>query len=148
MILDKIENYKLYLNISDRIAKAFAYIEKTDLSQMPLGKHLIDNDDIFALVQEYETKEEVDCKLEAHWKYIDIQYVTHGAEVMGITSLKDQVPTYVNKEDDLAFYEGDSTPIEVGAGMFTIFFPDDIHKPCMKSKQSATVRKVVIKVRA
>ena len=57
MVIDKIDNYKLYTSLSERIAKAFAYINKTDLLQIDPGKYEIDGDNIFALIQEYDTKD-------------------------------------------------------------------------------------------
>jgi len=96
MVIDKIENYKLYVSLSEKIAKAFAYINETDLSQTALGKYEIDNDDIFALVQEYDTKDKNECKLEGHSKYIDIQYIIYGVELIGVTSLINQIPVYKN----------------------------------------------------
>ena len=75
MIIDKIENHKLYAGISDKIAKAFSYINKTDLINIAPGTYKIDNDNIFAIVQEYDTKDKSECKLEGHFKYIDIQYI-------------------------------------------------------------------------
>lgn len=68
MVIDKIENHKLYVGLSEKIAKAFNYINKTDLSQTVSGKYEIDGNNIFALVQEYDTKDENDCKLEGHIK--------------------------------------------------------------------------------
>lgn len=62
MVIDKIENSKLYECLSERITKAFAFINETDLSSIALGKYEIDKDDIFALVQEYETKDKSECK--------------------------------------------------------------------------------------
>ncbi len=147
MILDKIENSKLYACLNDRIALAFAYIEETDFSKISAGKYEIVNDSIFALVQEYDTKEISDCKLEGHSKYIDVQYIISGVELMGITSLKNQQPSTKNDESDYALYDCDSTFIRVDAGMFTIFFPDDLHMPGIKLNQISRVKKVVVKVR-
>jgi len=147
MVIDKIENYRLYVNLSEKIARAFAYIIETDLTQMKSGKYIIDNDDIFALVQEYDTKEKIECKLESHFKYIDIQYIINGSELMGVTSLTNQVVINKNEVDDIAFYKGDPYLFRVEAGMFTIFFPDDLHMPCVKLNQISKVKKVVIKVR-
>ena len=147
MVIDKIENHKLYIHLSEKISRAFKYIEETDLAQMESGKYLIDNDDIFALVQEYDTKERKECKLEGHYQYIDIQYIISGIELMGVTSLVDQIPIERNEVADYAFYDCDSSLIRVEAGMFTIFFPDDLHMPCIKLNQISKVKKVVIKVR-
>lgn len=147
MILDKLENQSLYRNITPRLAKAFDYLIQTDLNLLSVGTHYIEDRDIFALVQEYDTKDAKDCKLESHYKYIDIQYMVRGDEGMGVTTLTTQVPTEKNIENDYIFYEADSTLIIVKEGMFTVFFPNDIHKPCIKINKTAHVKKVVIKVR-
>lgn len=147
MVLDKIENFKHYEMLSEKIALAFAYINETDFSQIALGKYEIDKDEVFALVQEYDTKDKSEGKLEGHRRYIDVQYIVSGIELMGVTSLANQKLISRNDEDDYAFFEGDSSFVKVDAGMFAIFFPDDLHMPCIKFKQVSKVRKVVIKVR-
>ena len=35
-----------------------------------MGKYEIKGDEVFAILQSYDTKEEADCKLEAHKKYV------------------------------------------------------------------------------
>jgi beta-galactosidase beta subunit len=42
------------------------------------------------IIQEYNTKEIKDCVLEGHVKYIDIQYIIQGVELMGVTTKKNQ----------------------------------------------------------
>lgn len=147
MILDKIENSKLYIGLGERIAKAFEYIHTTDLLQTAVGKYEIDTDDVFAIVQEYDTKQISECKIEAHRKYIDVQYIISGVELMGVSTLTNQNPVVINEENDYCLYEGDSSLIKLDAGMFTIFFPDDLHMPGIKFNQISKVKKVVVKVR-
>jgi len=147
MVFDKIENYRIYAGLSEQINRAFAYINETDFSQTTVGKYHIDNDDVFALVQEYDTKEREECKLEGHMKHIDLQYVVSGIERMGVVALTNQLPVVKSEEDDYCFYESDMSLIAVGAGMFTLFFPDDLHMPCMKFGQISKVKKVVVKIR-
>ena len=146
MILDTIENYGLYNAINNRIAKGFDFLRTTDLDAIPSGKHDIDGDTIFALVQEYKTKPLNECKLESHKKYIDIQYVIRGEEMMGVTTHNNQKVLEVNEEKDYTFYEGTTSLVRVSKGMFTIFFPDDLHQPCVQTESAAEVKKVVIKV--
>ena len=90
MIFYKIENYQLYVGMGDKIAKAFAWLNETDLVHTSDGKHEIDHDDIFAIVQEYQTKEMSEARLEGHRRFIDIQYVVEGSELMGVTPLNNQ----------------------------------------------------------
>jgi YhcH/YjgK/YiaL family protein len=147
MIIDKIENYKLYCNLSQRIAKAFAYINETDFTGMEAGKHTIDNDSIYAILQNYQTKEKIDCKLEGHYKYIDIQYIINGVELIGVTTLTNQTPIYTDKEKDYSLYENNTSMIRLEEGTFTIFFPDDLHMPSVKSNENSEVKKIVVKVK-
>ena len=146
MILDTLDNYHLYQSINERIAKGFEFLHNTDLDAIPSGKHDIDGDTIFALVQEYQTKPLAECKLESHKKYIDIQYVIRGEEFMGITTKNNQNILEVNEEKDYTFYEGTTSLVRVSKGMFTIFFPDDLHQPCVQTESVSEVKKVVIKV--
>ena len=146
MILDTIDNYHLYQSINERIAKGFDFLRNTDLDAIPSGKHDIDGDTIFVLVQEYQTKPLAECKLESHKKYIDIQYVIRGEEFMGITTKNNQKILEVNEDKDYTFYEGSTSLVRVSKGMFTIFFPDDLHQPCVQTEFASEVNKVVIKV--
>jgi YhcH/YjgK/YiaL family protein len=147
MVIDKIENYRLYSTLTKRLAKGFEFIAETDLVAIGAGKHEIVNDDIFAIVQEYDTKEEKDCVLEGHHKYIDIQYVIQGVELMGFTPLTNQVAVEENLEKDYTFYNGETSMLRVEEGMFTLFFPEDLHRPGVKAGEISKVKKVVVKVK-
>ncbi len=52
-----------------------------------------------------------------------------------------------SNERDIAFYEGEYEQVKVNAGDFVIFFPDDLHLPCLKCDKPSVVKKVVVKVR-
>ena len=158
MIIDKIENAHIYKNISERINKSFEYIKSTDLKTLPAGKYLIDGENIFALVSEYKTKPESEGKLEAHRKYIDVQYVISGEELMGYSPLsnpafaeatagRQQILEPYKEENDIVFFAGDKSFTKVSAGMFAIFFPEDVHMPGISTGKISDVKKLVIKVR-
>ncbi|RXQ96827.1 DUF386 domain-containing protein [Ancylomarina salipaludis] len=147
MIIDKIENSKLYANISERIALGLEYLNNSDFSKIELGTYQIEGGDVFAMVQEYTTKSREACKLEGHTKYIDIQYIISGEEHIGLVSKSNQKLLTQNNEGDYAFYEGNSTLFKFETGTFGIFFPNDLHQPCIGLNQSSKVRKVVVKVK-
>ncbi len=146
MILDKLENSKLYESLHPLFNKAFEFIRKTDFSKLADGKYEIDNDKLFAMVQEYNTKNETKGKPEAHRKYIDIQYIHSGVELIGVAPLKNNILISDEPEKDLAFYESETSLIKLNTGMFAVFFPEDLHMPGIKLNQSAKVKKVVVKV--
>lgn len=148
MIIDKIENAHLYKNIGEGISKSFEYIRTTDLKSLPTGKFPIDGENIFALVSEYQTKSESGGKLEAHRKYIDVQYIISGEELMGYAPLGGQkVLEPYKEENDIVFFTGDKSFTKVSAGMFAIFFPEDVHMPGINTRKISNVKKLVIKVR-
>ena len=148
MVFDKIVNLRLYEELNSLFEKAIDYLEETDFSELAPGRHTILGDNIFALYQEYETKNVEDCLLEGHRKYIDIQYVLEGEEFIGVASSANQtVRKPYNADHDIAFFEGDFSRVKLKAGNFAIFFPHDLHMPCLKVEKPAMVRKVVIKVR-
>jgi YhcH/YjgK/YiaL family protein len=148
MIIDKIENSHLYKNISERIRKSFEYIKTTDLKNLPAGRYPIDEENIFALVSEYQTKPESEGKLEAHKKYIDVQYVISGEELMGYVPFSNQqVLEPYKEENDIIFYRGEKSFTKVSSGMFAIFFPEDVHMPGISTGKISDVKKLVIKVR-
>ncbi|MBK9096543.1 MAG: YhcH/YjgK/YiaL family protein [bacterium] len=148
MIIDKIENSFLYENISERIRKSFEYIKTTDLKNLPAGKYPIDGENIFALVSEYQTKPESEGKLEAHRKYIDVQFVIRGEELMGYSPIgMQQILEPYKEENDIAFFTGDKSFSKVSEGMFAIFFTEDVHMPGISTGEISDVKKLVIKVR-
>jgi len=148
MIIDKIENATIYKNLGERIKKSFDYITQTDLKNLASGKYEIDGENIFALISEYKTKPESEGKLEAHRKYIDVQYVIDGEELMGYAPLNGQeILDPYKEENDIVFFKGDKSFTKVSAGMFAVFFPEDVHMPGIASGKSSSVKKLVIKVR-
>ena len=147
MILDKIENADLYKAINPLLAEGLKFIVENNFSQIEPGKFFLKDKLLYAMVNEYSTKPLEQCKLEAHKKYIDIQFMVSGEEQMGYTPLIDQKPSEeYNPEKDVVFYEDEVSLFTVRKGHFAIFFPDDLHQPCIMLNGALPVRKVVVKV--
>jgi len=149
MIIDKLENASLYYGISQKIAAALKYLKNADLTEFQNGKYEIEGDNIFVIVQEYNTKPLSEGKFEAHRKYIDIQYMIKGKEKMGYVSVDKLKPiTQYDEEKDIIFFEGDGDFIAVDEGFFVIFHPQDAHMPGIEIEASQYVKKAVIKIKA
>jgi biofilm protein TabA len=148
MILDKLENAQLYMNIHTGLKKGFEYLANTDLQALTPGFHEIEGKDIFALVSEFETQEPEVCRLEAHRTYADIQYIVSGREAIGFATLNNQeITTAYTPERDIVFFNGEATPLILEPGMFAVFFPQDVHQPGIQVNDPEKVKKVVIKVK-
>lgn len=148
MILDKLENSAQYENITENLKKGFNYLKNSDLKSLEAGKYEIDGMNVFALISEYETKKHENCRPEAHRDYADIQFIISGKEAIGYVFLKDQPKTVdYNPATDIVFYASETSPLILEAGMFAVFFPHDVHRPCMQIDGPEKVKKVVIKVK-
>ena len=150
MILDRIENAALYYRLGDRIEAALMALQTSELLRAEPGRYELQGTDLFALPQRYSTKPREQGRWEAHRKYIDVQYVVSGAEVMGHAHLADMTATVpYNEENDVLFLEGRGNFFTVSAGQFAIFFPHDVHMPTLAvNNEPAPVHKIVIKVHA
>lgn len=139
-----------YYKNPERWNKAFRFLKENDLLTLSPGRHDIDGDNLYVSITDYETREPDSVRYEAHMKYIDIQYVASGSEMIGIAPLSDVETVLVPYDGtrDISFMtvrngkEYTATP-----DRFFIFFPDDVHKPTLKNQEKTSVRKVVVKVR-
>lgn len=149
MILDDIRHCSRYEFLGPLFKKAFQFITATEMTSLALGKHEIEGEDLFVIVMEYETKDGADCIMENHKKYIDIQYMLRGEELMGVKTFADETPTTAYDESkDAAFYKPEyDSLLKVKEGQFTIFFPHDLHMPSMKSGKREKILKAVFKVK-
>ncbi|GFZ32140.1 beta-D-galactosidase [Clostridium zeae] len=149
MIIDKLDNGMYYYGLGKRMKKAFEYLRSTDLDQLQVGKYQIENDEIYAMVSEYDTKSVEDALWEAHKNYIDIQYMVKGSEKMGYTNVENiQTTVEYNAEKDILFGTAKGDFVTVEQGMFVVFTPQDGHMPSICLEKSEKVRKVVVKVLA
>jgi YhcH/YjgK/YiaL family protein len=103
---------------------------------------------LFAIFQTYDSKPLDALKFEGHKKYIDIQFVYSGEEMIGIAGLQ-QVSERAeyNVEKDIHFSKVSRfSKWLLLPGDAAIFFPEDMHAPGMAVEQPGAVQKVVIKI--
>ena len=107
MIADILKNRHLYESISPRIKTSLEYITATDFSKIEQGRYELDGENIFVLIQEYDSIPCEQGKWECHKKYIDIQYIAEGVEQIGVNNIeKMQIAVEYNSEKDIAFLNG------------------------------------------
>ncbi|MCX7798595.1 MAG: YhcH/YjgK/YiaL family protein [Melioribacter sp.] len=148
MIFDQLKNANLYFPLSKRIQTAFEYLLNTNFETLEAGKYEIDGENIYAVIQNYDTKPITAGKWEAHKKYIDIQYIVSGKEKMGYSNPTKMIVTEeYNEEKDVMFLKGDGNFLIAEAGHFAVFFPTDVHMPGIAVNLSTPIKKVVVKVR-
>lgn len=142
-------NFALYYHKSQRHwDQAFHFLKTADLKNLPLGKQELEGEHLFVSVAEYYGKKKEDALFESHKKYIDIQYVIKGAEIMGLTTLDNaKVTQPYNEEKDIAFYDFDGGDYyKATPDNFFMFFPEDVHRPSITTGDSVQVKKIVVKI--
>lgn len=148
MITDHISNASLYFGLGERIQTALKYLSETDFSKVEAGKYILDSDNIYAMVQEYSTKPLEVCAMEAHKKYIDVQFMAEGEEYIGYEPFSNQeISVQYDEPNDYSLFYSNPNLIKYTKGMFAILYPQDLHMPRVLSVNSLPVRKVVIKVK-
>ena len=99
-----------------------------------------------AMVSDAVTKTE--GVLEAHERYIDIQFLDGACEKIEYVNRRD-LTVKVPYVEDIVFYEDapSHSNLILGRHDFAVFYPEDAHKPGMAVEQPITIRKVVVKVK-
>ena len=149
MILDTLANCAQYSAISPRFVRAFAFLQQLP-ADAAVGRHEIDGDEIYAFVQKHPTKPIAEKLLEVHRKYIDIQCIVNGREIIAwapLAELKECTMPF-DPAVDAALYKGipDMVSVQLRAGQFALLFPEDGHAPSCAWDVPAEVLKVVVKV--
>lgn len=150
MIVDRLENCEYYLKGNENYAKAFEFIRNFIKKELPAGRYEIDGDNVYAMVQTYTTQPGSEKKWEAHKKYIDIQFVAKGREIIGWAPVNRLNPCgeYSDEKDFVLLEEQEEeTQVMLDEGFFAVLFPEDAHKPGCSWKADEDVVKIVAKVK-
>ncbi len=149
MIIDKLENFEMYRNLSPLIYEGLKCIMSLD-PDIELGIYPI-NDRLLLKVMEYSTIEEFKMGYEAHKKHLDIHYVIKGSERIKWSPINDMLAnTQYDEENDAIFYEHPITHVSealLGDGIFAVMFPQDGHSCQYFVDKCEIIKKIVIKVK-
>ncbi len=146
MILDFLGNAHRYHALHRLFPLAFEFLRTEPLCRIPEGRHAIDGDGLYASISRGEGRSREGALLEAHRKYIDIQFILKGIDTMGWKSREGCLRPSGEYDPvrDIEFFEDlPDVWIPVQPNMFTIFFPEDAHLPLISSDR---IDKVVLKI--
>ncbi|MBL0182671.1 MAG: YhcH/YjgK/YiaL family protein [Chitinophagaceae bacterium] len=149
MIVDTLKNASKYYSVHPLFAKAFEYIQNTNLDTIEMGKYEIDGENLKAIFSNKPgvTAAASTAKFECHNKHIDIQLCISGTEQIGWKpreKCKTENGGY-NAEKDVQLYsDAPDMFFQLTDGQFVIFFPEDVHAPMIGN---AEIKKLVIKVK-
>ncbi|MBQ9930187.1 MAG: YhcH/YjgK/YiaL family protein [Oscillospiraceae bacterium] len=151
MILDILENANQYAGIHPGIDRALAEMKRFTPDNYGDGRVEVDGDNVFLLLNNYETHPKSESMAEAHRKYIDVMYMVEGVEtvyVKNVEKLRCVTEEYTEENEALiAETDDDATAVRLEAGYFVILFPQDAHSPACDADGKHTVKKIIGKVR-
>ena len=151
MIVTDLEHLGKQSPAASLLGKALYFLRRADLCGLSDGEVEIEGRRAYAIVQRYRTALTPSPRFEFHKKYIDIQYIVSGAEVIGWAPAGRMAVTDAYDADkDICFGTvrvGEWTPVYLPAGQLAVFYPEDAHAPKMAAGAPGPVIKVVVKLR-
>ncbi|MDO9630094.1 MAG: YhcH/YjgK/YiaL family protein [Acholeplasmataceae bacterium] len=151
MIVDHLDNLDQCTFLNPNISMVVAYIKHTDLLNLPQGKTVILDDEIFVLRETYQPRELSECFFEGHLKYLDIQIVLKGSEYIGYSNKQNKgitITEVYNLDKDIEKYQvTDFTRVHLYEGIFALLTPDDLHMPKLKKENNEIIEKIVFKIK-
>lgn len=146
MILDRLDAWQTYRHLHPGFAAAFRFLTATDLGGLAPGRHDVLGEALHAKVDHVEGRTRDGAVLEAHRRFMDIQYTLSGAEEIGWSPAAEcrEVRQAYDESRDIGFFaDRPQQWIAVPPGHFAVFFPQDAHAPL---GGEGTLRKVIMKI--
>ena len=146
MITDTLSNADKHGKRHPLFQAAFDFLRRPDLDKYPPGRVSLVEDRLIAIVSHDKGRGRSAARLEAHRRFIDIQYVVAGEELIGwrnLASCRIHTESY-DPDRDIEFY-GDEPALwmPVPCGSYAILYPEDAHAPLAGKGE---VHKVVLKI--
>lgn len=150
MIHDKIKNLTNYISLEKR-GLLSDFINKLS-KDMEEGTYNIDGSNIYAKIMSYPTKLQADCTIEAHDKYIDIQFTLIGEEGISVCPRESLECVSRDEEKDFFTFQNSNFDPQVQinnkAGWFTLLKTSEAHRPQESPDGTCSVvKKGVIKIK-
>ncbi len=150
MIYGNLNNDKVLIEfLPEALQKGIAFLKEMDLLNCKAGEYEIQGREIYANVIDTQTKSKEEIRPEVHRKYIDIQCLCKGSELIGYAQDSDK--NIVGEElldKDVILYSKveNESELVLAPNDYVILFPEDVHRPAYTNGKSEDIRKVVVKI--
>ena len=150
MIVSSLKHIDRQIDLPLSLMKAIEFLRLHDIRNLPDGTVEIDGTRVYASVQRYDTMQNTAPKFECHRKYIDVQYIVSGEEIIGWAPIERMTVTEAyDPGKDICFgavAPGKWTPVFLQAGQLAVLYPEDGHAPKLAAGAPTPVMKIVVKV--
>ena len=149
MIFDTLDHIDIYEGIHPGVMQGLRLLRSLDFDSLEDGSYEVEGERLFYSLATYETKQDNQTP-ETHRRYIDIQYMVRGEELVGLCR-QDELTGVVEAypERDIWLNRGRTDRMRLTQGSFMVLWPSDPHAPGIAAGEgSALCRKCVMKVLA
>lgn len=134
--------------LEERCMEVVNYLSELNEENLSLGRHDV-NEGFFYNVIEYDTTDEEDKTYESHRRYVDIQLLLSGEEIMQVTDVCSlDIKTTYDEDKDCVLYSpsGNASGIILRPGSVVILYPKDGHRSMRFGNKTSRIKKIVGKV--
>lgn len=142
MIIDDLNNMEKYSDVVPGCGTVLEFMKNNDIFNLEPGRHDV-CENIYLNIDEYETKET--SMPEVHRRYADIQIVLSGTEQIGYGGICDNFDGY-DSARDILFLKAGCDFMKADKTRFFVFYPGEIHQPCMTRNEKSEIKKAVFKI--
>ncbi|KLN97716.1 N-acetylneuraminate anomerase [Moellerella wisconsensis] len=150
MLFGHISDLSIMPEMHPVLRKAIEQALVLDPASLAPGSYPIEGDKVFMNVMTFETQAREQKRAELHQRYVDIQILLSGEEVIdfGVRGSAQEATPY-NADDDYQLTDTIIHPqtLSLTPNMFAVFMPYEPHKPGIAAERGVnTLKKAVIKV--
>ncbi|MGI0528398.1 YhcH/YjgK/YiaL family protein [Treponema socranskii] len=135
--------------IHDRINKALLYLQNLAIETLHEGKYEVDSDFYYS-VQGCNMKKNSECQFESHKKYVNIQLMVEGSEIMEVADItRLSLKTEYDDEKDIMFWDEPTTcsRVTLQSKDYIILYPEHAYRVCVVGGAQSRVYKIIGKVK-
>ena len=148
MIVANLKDAEKYYGVHKDFKEAFEFL-KGVTTDTPDGTTVLREGEVWVGVTTNPKTDDdgAEKTFEAHRKFIDIQCVIKGREVMGYSDISEISTTKMEYDEsrDVGLYGGEYSTLIINDGDFAVFFPEDAHIPFISNPEGH--KKAVFKIR-
>ena len=153
------ENKMIFGNISyensnasmpEALKKCIEYAKANKLIDFEKGSHVIDGENLFVNIVEYDTTVKEERFWEAHREYLDVHLMLRGNERIALNFIENLEQREYQADGDFLPLDGDNVNAEVvlSDGDFLVCYPEDAHMTALKAgEEKETIKKAIFKVK-
>jgi YhcH/YjgK/YiaL family protein len=148
MIVANLKDAEKYYGVHKDFKAAFEFLKSLSVDS-PDGTTVFRDGEVWCGVTTSAAKVDDggEKTFEAHRKFIDIQCVIKGQEVMGYSDISEVGETKLPYDEsrDVGLYGGEYSTLILKDGDFAVFFPEDAHIPFISNPEGH--KKAVFKIK-